>query len=510
MIIGRQPPIASPFCGAALINHAVTQEELVDALRNLPSVGQLVKDRGYRQVWRFQFGATPYYLKWYPRAGNAIKQKLIGNPALLEFARLIALQKAAIPSPRAIAVLRGFKVKEVLGDAVILQAIEPSIPLDRYLNDLELSGEAVPNRPALVRQLIDLVYQLGKAKLGHDDLHLGNILLSNGKLFLLDGYAVRTGGLKRDHVLMLGHSAGRWASRAEMLRGWRLLTATDSRPPDENPVSEAMSRKFLQRTRGDNAYFGKIELDGLQGQFFKRVKSPRWWSPVSQLTITAGDWSTQWPIIQRKLENDEYPAIKRSASGDVFEGTITLAGNEIDVIFKVPKRKTFIKRMSSFYRSKNLRSWTKAWKVMIRNFPVEWPLLIAEKTFVGYPLRTLLILARVPGPTLEDANLDDMTATDRERFFRRLGRTLRRLELAGFGHFDAKSSNWIVMQDVRRGPTPVIIDVDGIRHHRADGQGIERLLRSMKLHRQYTRQDSYWLCKGYAPFARVVDEAGES
>jgi len=488
----------------------VTQQQLLDALSNLPSVGELVKDRGNRQVWRVQLGATPYFLKWYPRAGNAIKRKLVGNPALLEFTRLIALQQAAIASPRAIAVLRGFKINSVPGDAVILQAIEPSVPLDKYLNDLELRGEPVPDRPLLARQLIDLIYHLGKAKLGHNDLHLGNILLSQGKLFLLDGYAVRNGGLKMSHVLMLGHSAGRWATRTEMVRGWRLLMASDSRPPSANPVSEEMSRKFLDRTRGGNAYFGIIKLDDLHGRFFKRVKAPRWWSPVSELQITEADWISQWPIIREKLQREEYPAIKRSASGDVFEGTIQLAGRDIDVIFKLPKRKTFIKRVSSFFRSKNSRSWTKAWKVMIRNFPVEWPLLLAEKTIVGYPLRTLLILARVPGPTLEEADLDSMPPVDRERFFRRLGRTLRRLELAGFGHFDAKSSNWIVLADERRGPTPVIIDVDGIRHYRTDGEGIERLLRSMKLHRQYTRQDSYWLCKGYAPFARVLDETTQT
>ncbi len=485
----------------------MSQEQLVDALRNLPAVGQLIKDRGYRQIWRFEFAGKAYYLKWYPRRGSKLKRMIVGNPALLEFTRLVVLQQAHIPSPRAIAVLRGFKINDQLGDAVILQGIEPSIQLDRYLNDHELAGQPLPDRPLIVRQLIDLVYHLGKAKLGHDDLHLGNILLSQGKLYLLDGYAVRNGGLKLNQVLMLGHSAGRWASRTEIVRGWRLLMASDIRPPEANVVSEAMSRKFLDRTNDDNAYFGQIAIDGCHGQFFKRVKSPRWWSPVSGLTITEEDWQREWPVISRKLLNDEYAVIKRSGSGDVLGGTISLGGREIAVIFKLPKRKTVMKRLNAIGRaSKNRRSWSKAWNLMIRNFCVEWPLMLMEKRVLGYPTRTVLVLARVPGPTLADADLDEMAPARRETFFRRLGRTLRRLETAGFAHFDAKSSNWIVMPDDGRGPTPVIIDVDGIRQIRSDGTGIERLLRSMKLHPQYTRQDSFWLCKGYAPFARVTEE----
>ncbi len=61
--------------------------------------------------------------------------------------------------------------------------------------------------------------QLGRAKLGHEDLHLGNFLLSDGKLFLLDGYAVRLNGMRMRTCCMLGHSGRRFATTADLPAG---------------------------------------------------------------------------------------------------------------------------------------------------------------------------------------------------------------------------------------------------------------------------------------------------
>ena len=67
-------------------NHAVSTgiAELESTLKDLPRVGTLVKDRGYRQVWRFEVNGKPYYLKFYPRAGSFAKRIVRGNPAMRE------------------------------------------------------------------------------------------------------------------------------------------------------------------------------------------------------------------------------------------------------------------------------------------------------------------------------------------------------------------------------------------------------------------------------------------
>ncbi|MEP7210935.1 MAG: hypothetical protein ABI740_08875, partial [Alphaproteobacteria bacterium] len=58
-----------------------------------------------------------------------------------------------------------------------------------------------------------------------------------GKLFLLDGYAVKRGGLRQDHVLMLGHSARPFATVTDLLRGWYAL-GPGTVMPQSNRVSE--------------------------------------------------------------------------------------------------------------------------------------------------------------------------------------------------------------------------------------------------------------------------------
>ena len=84
---------------------------------------------------------------------------------------------------------------------------------------------------------------------------------------------------------------------------------------------------------------------------------------------------------------------------------------------------------------------------------------------------------------------------------------LRAIEKFGFSHFDAKASNWIVLHDEKRGPTPILIDVDGIRRRQWIALGIQRLLKSMHENPHYTPADSLSLCQGYAPCARFGEIA---
>ena len=60
------------------------------------------------------------------------------------------------------------------------------------------------------------------------------------------------------------------------------------------------------------------------------------------------------------------------------------------------------------------------------------------------------------------------------------------------------ASRWLCSNKI------ALIDVDGVRHYSWRGEGIRRLLRSMRDHPQYTPADSLALCRGYAPWAKVV------
>jgi tRNA A-37 threonylcarbamoyl transferase component Bud32 len=488
----------------------VSTAVLEQTLRDLPRLGTLVKDRPYRQVWRFEVNGKGYYLKFYPRPGSRLKRTFRGNPAMREFVRLQWLQKAKVPAPRAVAVLSGYVIKGVKGDAVISEAIEPAVQLDRYLNDFELRGERAPDHLVLARKVGELVKALGDASYGHDDLHLGNFLRNQaGEVYLLDAYAVTAGGLKMNQLLRLGHSVARYATRQDLRRGWRLL-APDSEMPRTNVVSPKIWRKSAGRIRGDNRYFGKLRFDdGWSGVFVRHWKYPHRFSPASRLVVGEAEWRREWPVLWQKVEGGLLEVLKSSRSGDVMAGEVTVAGRPVEVIVKRARRKRWYRYVNEIGRgSRSWRAWRKSWNLLIRNIPTAWPLLVMERRVMGYVVDQAIVFERVPGRTLATTNLDLLNAGERDALLRRCGRILRRIENVGFCHFDAKASNWIVMPDEVRGATPVLVDVDGVRFYRWDTFGIQRLLRSLREeHRQYTPADSLALCQGYAPFTRIEREA---
>jgi tRNA A-37 threonylcarbamoyl transferase component Bud32 len=429
-----------------------------------------------------------------------------------EFLRLQWLQKANIPSPRAVAMLSGFRVDQALGDAVIMEAIEPGVPLDRYLNDAQLDGRRVDEHRDLSRQVRELVANLGRAKLGHDDLHLGNFLLKDGKLHLLDAYAVRASGLKMSDVMLLGHSVNRYASVGDLQRGWTAL-GNDAPLPRRNPVSFKLWRKFIRQTRGENAYFGRFRDDDWNGTFFKHAKFPRRWAPASRLSASDEQWRDAWHDLWTRIDADQMTIIKRSASGDVLEGEIAIGGRPVNVIVKRPRPKYWHRYLTQIGRgARARRAWRKAWRIIARDIPTAWPLLLMERRTLGYTTDTLIVYERVAGTMLTKLDLDAMDERSRDTLFRRLGRTLRRLEDGGLAQFDAKSTNWMIADDPKLGPVPVVIDVDGVGRSWAstnDMAAMHRLLRSLKDHPQYTPADSLALCRGYAPYARHVREPAE-
>jgi tRNA A-37 threonylcarbamoyl transferase component Bud32 len=484
----------------------VSTEPLEQALRDLPSHGTLLKSRPYRQVWRFEWAGKAYILKFYPRAGGAMKRLVRGSPAWREFSRLQLLQKAGIPSPRAVSHLSGYTMNDIKGDAVILEAIEPAVALDQYLNDHLMRCERVPNRYQLGQKVLKLVHELGRAKLGHSDLHLGNILLKDDEVFLLDGYSVQPRGMKMRDVLLLAHSVSRFATRTEILRGWDILQGGRV-PPRKNPVRKRHWRKFLESTTSENDYFGKLASIEWSGFFYKHNKFPRRWAPMSRSTVTPKDWAREWPNLLARIENDQLEILKRSASGDVLAGEVVLGGKPVSVIIKRPKRSKLHRYITEIGRGTRVRrAWTKAWSLVVRDIPTAWPLLVMERRRVGYPADGIIVFERVVGQQLADLDLDSLEVPARQNLFRRLGRTLRQLEHTKLSQYDSKSTNWIISLDERCGPTPIIVDVDGIRRIVPSMWPIDRLLHSMREHPQYTPADSKELCLGYAPYAHLKQE----
>jgi hypothetical protein len=480
----------------------MSHEQLEKTLKELERVGTFVGVEDGRQVWQFEHAGRAYQLLFYPRGR--------GSRALREFRGLMMLQRAEILAPHAVAMLSGFRIKEELGDAVVIDHIEGAIPLDQHLTSFETRGEPVPNRRDLARQVRTIAMHLGRAKLGHRRLGLDQFLLHGQQLYLTGGEHTRGGGLRMENVLRLGHSAARFASTAELMRAWEML-GPGSDMPKTNRVSERLWKTAARESLGDNERFGKLSLNGWSGIFTKRTEYPRRWAPASRVVAPAEDWQRAWPRLLERIESDQLEVIKRSDNGDVLGGEVILAGKPIAVIVKRPRRKSWRQVVTDLARpSRAKRTWIKTWKMLVRDVPCEWPMLMMEKKRVGYVTDALIVFGRVEGSTLASVDLDGMQPAARDQLFRRSGRVLRRIETLGFTHMDAKSTNWIVFDDGSpAGPAPVLVDVDGVRHYRWATAGILRLLRAMKQHPQYTPGDSLALCAGYAPAATHSVEKSE-
>lgn len=485
----------------------VPSTDLQHALADLPRRGQLIKDRPYRQVWRLDCAGQAYYIKFYPRAGSFLKRRVRGNPAMREFRRLQWLQKAEVPAPRAVAVLLGFRLEDRIGDAVVLEAIEPSTTLAQHIDQLLLDGRPINGHRDLAEQVRLILSKLQVAGLGHSDMHLGNFLLRDDRLFLLDGYAVHRRGVRLRDLMLLAHSAQRIATRTDIMRIWYTL-GFDRLPPLINTLRQKLARKFTAKaTTSDGQYFGRLVAGDWSGFFTRRAPAPRRWSRLSQMSIADAEWAALWSDLLARIERDAFEVLKRTRSGDVLAGQITLGGRTLDVIIKRPRRKFWWRYINEIGRgSRARRAWKKAWALAIRDIPTAFPLAVMEKRRLGYVTDALIIFERLPGPMLASIDLQTLNERDRETLFRRTGRLLRGMERDGLFHWDAKAWNFIVRLDDRTGPQPMLIDVDSIRGFQYTRIAIQRLLRSMRENPTYTPEDSRNLCLGYAPHARLQRE----
>ncbi len=466
-------------------------DSLEQTLKNLSQFGEMIAQDNTREVWRFEHAGKPLRLHFYERG------RARGNPALRELQALQRLQKAEIPSPHAYAAMVGFRLGDRTGDALVLDSIEPAMRLDEHL-------EKNPSqRIHLRRQLIEILHQFARAGLGHRQLDLRSFLVRNDELLLDDARGVQRGGLKLKHLLRLGHSAAPIATRSDYLEVWRELIP-DRKMPLRNPVSHRLWQRFIRTIFSENDNFGLLSIDGWSGVFTRRPPWPVSWARASEQCFTAPDWLRAWPELLRRVEANQLEVIKRADNGDVLAGDIVVGGRSFSVVVKRPRRKYARQVLGSFlFGSRAKRTWAKTWKMLVRAVPCEWPMLLMERRVLGYAVESLIVFERVPGATLAAVDLDQLDLRNRENLFRRAGRTLRKIEDLGFTHTDAKSTNWIVFNEPRKGATPILIDVDGVRHYRWSMMGIERLLRAMKQHPQYTPENSFHLCQGFAPRAKL-------
>jgi tRNA A-37 threonylcarbamoyl transferase component Bud32 len=463
-------------------------------LRSLSQTSTLVRRTRDRETWVFSYNNKPYFLHFYPHTGRRFSR----SAASAEFAGLKTLQDFKLPGVRVAALLSGFNFDNRRGDAVITHGLSGAQRLDTLVGTLA-------HREVLLKT-IDLLHQLGQARIGHTDLRPSAFAMTDDRrVVLLDGRGIHTSGLTTEHLLQFAHAIGPGLTRADRVRAWRRLVPGSETPP----VDKHRHVRFQTDYKNDD--IAPVRVGDWTGRF--RVRSPREraWSVASRTFFRTQDWINAWPEMLRQIDADQLEVLKRDSSGDILSGRLNVGGVWLDVIVKCPRNKFLYRYVLDIFRaSRAARLWDKTRWLQIRDIDVEYPLLLMERRTLGYVTRAIAVFERVPGSTLDATDLN--TLTDRASFFSRCGRILRRIEQTGLAHTDAKSSNWIVLPDRQ---SPVLIDSYGVRRLTYSRQlcGIRRLLRAMKNHPQFTPDDSLSLCTGFAPITVPVlteTQAGEA
>jgi tRNA A-37 threonylcarbamoyl transferase component Bud32 len=329
---------------------------------------------------------------------------------------------------------------------------------------------------------------------------------------------VRGSPLNLADLYKLAFSVGGHATRTDLLRGWREL-ASGPMPAGRNPVERRQLRNYLERIwparPGHNAYFHAFAISSpsvarpshVQHHWravgFHKSHYARRWAQMSRATISDADSRALLEDTLGQIHSGQGEWLKHGGSGDVWKGTVIVAGRPLVVVAKIPRRKYWYRHLTDLLQGdRSARAWTRSWQMATRGIPVAWPLLRAATRVGPFVREGLVISAWVDGDNLAGISLGDLEFGSRQTLFFRLGRSIRQIEQAGFCHFDTKTSNWIIQHDPQLGPVPVIVDIDGIRPYRWNGEGMRRLRSSLAEHREFTPADLAALELGYNPWAK--------
>lgn len=473
--------------------------QLQQVLANLQQAGTRLEDSATRQLWQFAVGGHTYHLRFYPR--RPIWRRLASlrrsSPAASLFACLQTLQRAKVPAPRAVAILLGYRLDGRYGDALLTGPIPPSTALGQVARQPDQLPPA--RRRQLRQQLLDILRSLGTIGIGHSSLGTDSFHIVENGLWLMDIDGLRRGGLKANHVFDLAHRFRPWASDTDLLRGWRHLQG-DAPPPADNPRSPRLWAQEVRQSWGQNSCFGHLDAGPWRGQFFKHISHPPAWSALAGTNFSAADWAQAWPKLLTQLQEQGMAVIKDDASGQVLGAQLQFGQRTVDVVIKRPRRRYWYRYINEIGRgSRAARAWHKAWQLVVRDLPTAWPLLMMQKRKLGYVTDQLIVFERLTGRNLLEMDLQALPPDHRTQLMYGVGRLLRQVEQSDLYLYDAKATNWMVV-DSPRGPRPMLVDVDGLRSFPVRGGGWNRLLRSLRTHRQFATEDEAALRRGYRPF----------
>lgn len=456
-----------------------------------------VKQNASRTVWHCRLEGGDYYVKQYRRR---LRDRLTGDDAARELRFSRRLARAGVPAVEVLAVGRSAKRAWMVS-----RTVPSATPGDAWHREHVESGDGLDRRAVrrAAEQLAEIVARMHDAGVVHRDLHVGNVLVAGdgdrSRLVVTDLHrmAARRRLSRRaraGNLALLLHDRRHLTTRSERLaflrrylevsgvpgtlRGWRILV---------EHFGESWSRKQYRararRVLGDNKYFTTLRGErGWRGHAVLASRRRPRSSAAAELQFTAEDWQTVLREPERLFDAADAVVVKDSPSSLIVRRSLVVGRQPVDVYIKRSRRKRPFKIVLDAFRpSRSLRAFRLGHELLTRRIATALPLAALERRVGPFLLDNILIteavapaehlnrfLSRWLGGSLVQARGIDLARQQQlaRDLLHQLGRLLRRLQSHGFAHRDLKGANLLVHWTQERAPEMVMVDLDGLSHHR--------------------------------------------
>lgn len=479
------------------------------------SAATMVKLNDGRQVWRIQLGNDTVYAKLYqpPQGWSVLRRWLVGSDSarelrVAEYARLLQIRTV-----QPVASADASRVGSGPVSILLTLGLPDAVPLNEVWQQLDPKNPRTRNaKNLIVDQVARLIAHAHQNGFEHTDLHAGNILLDDCRrgdyqALFVDLHNIRVGRPVSDRAVIRNLAQfHQWfrlrATLTDRLRfldrylhwrnayensgsfGRRLdYSATGLRNALDKAIRAHANTLYAQRDRRTSRsgrYFTRIKLgSGWRGFAFLKCKQPMPGSSVSDMTFTAANWR-EWladPLRWTQPDQTRY-SIKKSASGTVSRCSLSVDGNDVDVICKRSHPRTLYKRLKNlFRRSRALRTWELGNALLHRQIPTARPVAVVERRRLGMLLDSLIFTEYLEHAhdldTVLTVELREIEAVRQQRIKRQiiaaLATLIRSFHARGFVHRDLKAPNVMVQWDATAGQPPriLLVDLDGISQKRS-------------------------------------------
>ena len=403
--------------------------EMLEILRVLP---------GRRVVGRARWRGQTVLAKLFVAQGTE-------RAAASEAEGLRLLKAAAIPAP-AVLLSAGFAGG---GQALLLEYLESARSLAAVWSDAMALREVMLANLRLVFALLGRLHASGY---GHTDLHLGNILLAQGRCYLIDGDAVRSfpaGARERESAQT--DNLALWCAQLPLwtISAWpealNAYTDAGAALPEvgrfDAAVDAARRRRlqhFLAKTGRDCTQFS------LDRHFSCVTVSVR---AVHDVLSDALNRRDAWVREGTMLKDGRTSTVVRVSAGD------------LDCVVKRYNLKNLRHALSRCWRpSRAWHSWRAGHLLRHLGVATPEPLAVLEERFGFLRRRAFLVTRHCAGRSLLD-HLDASCAPSAEEA-EALLEFFRALHLMGIEHGDLKATN-LLWHEGRIW----VIDLDAVRQH---------------------------------------------